>query len=379
MEAGDGGQREKPWWILVGGRRRLGRALAEALAPDHNLVLTSSAAWEPEAPWITELSKQTQVRCLRWRAEDPDVVPTMMADLAALGAAGIVARVAVLVSGTFPEQPLGHWTPENLAPPGGPTSPSRSWRPRPLAPRLADGGCLQILLDIASERPFLKRLPYSAAKAGLAALVPGLARLLAPRVRVVGHAMGTVLPHPGTTPPGWPTTACSSAPARPEDLARALRYAADSPYLTGDGPHPGRRHPPGVTPAPPGDLSLGGAAVRFKVNEIFHSIQGEGSRAGRPCVFIRLTGCPLRCVYCDTTYAFHEGAWLELEAILAAGPGSAGAAPGRPQRPLRGAHRRRAPGPPGGPGPAGGPGGPGLRGGPGDRRQPRPGWCPPAW
>ena len=57
--------------------------------------------------------------------------------------------------------------------------------------------------------------------------------------------------------------------------------------------------------------------MRFKVNEIFLSIQGEGSRAGRPCLFIRLTGCPLRCVYCDTTYAFNEGNMMELEDILA--------------------------------------------------------------
>ena len=57
-------------------------------------------------------------------------------------------------------------------------------------------------------------------------------------------------------------------------------------------------------------------STRFKVNEIFFSIQGEGSRAGRPCLFIRLTGCPLRCTYCDTAYAFQEGEFMELQDIL---------------------------------------------------------------
>jgi len=56
--------------------------------------------------------------------------------------------------------------------------------------------------------------------------------------------------------------------------------------------------------------------MRFKVNEIFFSLQGEGSRAGRPCLFIRLTGCPLRCSYCDTAYAFFEGEKRELVDIL---------------------------------------------------------------
>ncbi|HXH27515.1 MAG TPA: radical SAM protein, partial [Candidatus Polarisedimenticolia bacterium] len=47
--------------------------------------------------------------------------------------------------------------------------------------------------------------------------------------------------------------------------------------------------------------------TRLVVNEIFHSIQGESRHAGRPCVFVRLTGCNLRCVWCDTAYAFEEG------------------------------------------------------------------------
>ena len=54
----------------------------------------------------------------------------------------------------------------------------------------------------------------------------------------------------------------------------------------------------------------------LKVNEIFYSIQGESSFSGRPCIFIRLTYCNLRCSYCDTEYAFYEGNDLEVEQIL---------------------------------------------------------------
>jgi 7-carboxy-7-deazaguanine synthase len=52
----------------------------------------------------------------------------------------------------------------------------------------------------------------------------------------------------------------------------------------------------------------GRAATVLRINEIFHSIQGESRHAGRPCVLVRLTGCNLRCVWCDTEYAFDEGA-----------------------------------------------------------------------
>lgn len=55
--------------------------------------------------------------------------------------------------------------------------------------------------------------------------------------------------------------------------------------------------------------------MALRVNEIFFSIQGESSFAGRPCVFVRLTGCNLRCRYCDTRYAYDEGAYLDAAAI----------------------------------------------------------------
>jgi 7-carboxy-7-deazaguanine synthase len=55
---------------------------------------------------------------------------------------------------------------------------------------------------------------------------------------------------------------------------------------------------------------------RLRINEIFHSLQGEADSVGFRTVFVRLTGCPLRCQYCDTEYAFHAGDWQDLDSIL---------------------------------------------------------------
>jgi len=54
----------------------------------------------------------------------------------------------------------------------------------------------------------------------------------------------------------------------------------------------------------------------LKINEIFYSIQGESSKSGMPCIFIRLTYCNLRCSYCDTDYSFHEGKDMSIDQIL---------------------------------------------------------------
>jgi NAD(P)-dependent dehydrogenase (short-subunit alcohol dehydrogenase family) len=219
--------------VLVGGRRRLGRALAEDLARDHDLVLTSSHPWEGE-DWTMDLAKKTRIRTLCWDAERPEVASRMMADLAALDTAGVVISGAVIVAGTFPEARFGTWTPEAL---------EATWRvnlafpllcAQALAPRLAEGACLQFLLDTSIHQPWLKRLPYSAAKGGLASVVPGLAQLLAPRVRVVGHALGAVLPAEGSDEALLIERTLLKRLGDPADLCRAVRYVADSPFLTGE-------------------------------------------------------------------------------------------------------------------------------------------------
>lgn len=58
------------------------------------------------------------------------------------------------------------------------------------------------------------------------------------------------------------------------------------------------------------------AGKRLRITEIFHSIQGEADSVGWPTVFVRLTGCPLRCGYCDTAYAFHGGQWMGIDEVL---------------------------------------------------------------
>ena len=63
-------------------------------------------------------------------------------------------------------------------------------------------------------------------------------------------------------------------------------------------------------------VELAPGVTRLKITEIFHSLQGEADTAGIPTVFVRLTGCPLRCQYCDTAYAFHGGEWWETQAIV---------------------------------------------------------------
>ena len=82
---------------------------------------------------------------------------------------------------------------------------------------------------------------------------------------------------------------------------------ADVPADRADGGEAGRPTP---------DRKRRGRTDSIRVTEIFHSIQGESTRAGLPCTFVRLTGCPLRCVWCDTAYAFHGGTRLAIDEVV---------------------------------------------------------------
>jgi pteridine reductase len=223
----------KNWWIVVGGARRLGLALARQLAHDHGLVLTSSAAGGQGAD-PPDLSRGQGTRRLRWDAWDPNLASTMMTDLEALRGEGIRLGGAVLVAGSFPFAPFGSWGAPDL---------QRTWQlnltfpfmvAQALAPYLKDGSCMQFILDTCVHRPMLNRLPYSAAKSGLAGLVYGLAQLLAPGIRVVGHAIGAVLPEEGSSADLLQNMTLLKRIGSPEELCGAIRYADASPSLTGE-------------------------------------------------------------------------------------------------------------------------------------------------
>src|SRR5690606_12412080 len=95
----------------------------------------------------------------------------------------------------------------------------------------------------------------------------------------------------------------SDAARTAEDPLRAMRLNALR-Y--------GRENARMSTVAPPA-AAAAAAAARLRTTEIFLSLQGEARDAGWPTVFVRLTGCPLRCTYCDTAHAFHGGEWRTFD------------------------------------------------------------------
>src|SRR3546814_2776736 len=105
----------------------------------------------------------------------------------------------------------------------------------------------------------------------------------------------------------WSSDVCSS------DLRnRAARWGRW--VKTGPGTRPGSTILSMNAVSAPVDAAAA-SADRLRITEIFLSLQGEARDAGWPTVFVRLTGCPLRCQYCDTAYAFHGGQWRDIDEI----------------------------------------------------------------
>ena len=96
--------------------------------------------------------------------------------------------------------------------------------------------------------------------------------------------------------------------------------AQSPPRHGGVEPHGAGEAASQLLPQPEGST---GNVPQLRISEIFYSLQGETSRVGLPTVFIRLTGCPLRCVYCDTAYAFTGGRNMSIPEILAQVAGTA--------------------------------------------------------
>src|SRR5580658_2251489 len=97
---------------------------------------------------------------------------------------------------------------------------------------------------------------------------------------------------------------------------RAHDPAGSDAEVPGHGFRQTRGRSPAAHPCATLAVGLAAPVTRLKITEIFYSLQGEADTAGVPTVFVRLTGCPLRCQYCDTAYAFHGGEWWQLPAIL---------------------------------------------------------------
>jgi len=224
---------EKTWQVVIGGAKRLGLELARLLSENNNLVLTSSRLPE-DSDELSKLPNSTNIRHLCWDANDPRLASRMMTDLEALKGEGIYLTGAIIVAGTFPLAPIGSWDVPGL---------QQTWQlnltfqflaAQSLVPHLKEGSCIQFILDTCVHRPMLNRLPYSVAKTGLACLVNGLAQLLAPNIRVVGHAIGTMLPDEKSDPAFLQNQTLLKRLGSPEELCRAINYAASSPFMTGE-------------------------------------------------------------------------------------------------------------------------------------------------
>lgn len=224
--------------LVTGGAVRVGRAIALALAErGANVAITYRNSEGPAEETVAELrSRGVRAQAVRCDQRDPEQIRAAVREVEAeLGPVDVLVNSASIFERTpFAEATLEDWNSHLEVNLRGPWLFCQA-----VGPGMQARGCGAIInmVDIAAERPFVGYLPYSVSKAGLAALTLGLARTLAPQVRVNGIAPGTVL-WPDEYPEEQKAAYKEKIPLRragtPEDVAAtALYFLEGSDFVTG--------------------------------------------------------------------------------------------------------------------------------------------------
>lgn len=223
--------------LVTAGSRRLGAAIAIDLAGwGADVAITYRTRPEDAEAVVAEIAglgrSAFAVRADVARRDDAHAAVRAAAE--ALGGLDGVVHCA---SAGFAPKPLAELTEEDVEVALGATLRGALFVAQAAAEHLADGGAVVFIGDLAALRGWPAFLAHSAAKGGLRPLTSGLARALAPRVRVSMVHPGTVLPEEGTTPEQRERDADATLLRRagsPHDVSRAVRYLLEAPFVTGE-------------------------------------------------------------------------------------------------------------------------------------------------
>jgi NAD(P)-dependent dehydrogenase (short-subunit alcohol dehydrogenase family) len=223
--------------LVTAGSRRLGAALALDLAAAGAHVAISYRTSRADAEAVQAQIEAHGVRAAIVHADLADAADARAAGPAAADALGGLDGVVHSASGGFAPKPLHELTEADFEDAIGATLRGALFLAQGAAPRLSDGGAIVFIGDLAALRGWPAFLAHSAAKGGLRPLATGLARALAPRVRVGMVHPGTVLAEEGKTADDE-RRLLDETPlrrlGRPADVGRAVRYLLEAPFVTGE-------------------------------------------------------------------------------------------------------------------------------------------------
>jgi NAD(P)-dependent dehydrogenase (short-subunit alcohol dehydrogenase family) len=223
--------------LVTAGSRRIGAAIALDLAAAGADVAVSYRTRPADADAVRARIEALGVRAATVRADLADPDQARAAVHGAADALGGLEGVVHCASAGFAPKPLAELTAADFELAVGATLRGALFVAQAAAERLADGGAIVFIGDLAALRGWPAFLAHSAAKGGLRPLASGLARALAPRVRVSIVHPGTVLPEEGTTPEEAERAVAATLlqrPGDPADVCHAVRYLLEAPFVTGE-------------------------------------------------------------------------------------------------------------------------------------------------